>query len=410
MAADITGPGLPTAKGAVTEPDGFEEYAGPMVDIASLKHAARRGRKFWVAAALAGLVLGAAFHLFVPAKFAAVTDLYMAEPTGSDPTAAIANDVSLLGTRSVAQQAIKALHLKTSPTAFVSTYQGTSVSDVILSVKLSATSPAEAVAYDNAVARAFLSVRSNELALQTQLVVNSLEAQVKSLNGQISSLTSAIGSLSAAKAGSQSANQVAALVDQRTNDASQITELQSQEQQDFLIQQSAVQGTHVLDPAVALKTSATKVIVEDALTGLVGGLLLGLGIVVVAGIISDRPRLRTEVAAALGVPVELSVGPTGRRCCGAGPGCADRAPAGHDAGDDGPPSFPPARCRPPVLPGRAGHRPVRAGGAVGVVTGPFAGLRRQTGGAGGHGRGAPAVVAVPGPGPAGDAFDLHDRR
>ena len=322
MAADITGPGLPTAKGAVTEPDGFEEYAGPMVDIASLKHAARRGRKFWVAAALAGLVLGAAFHLFVPAKFAAVTDLYMAEPTGSDPTAAIANDVSLLGTRSVAQQAIKALHLKTSPTAFVSTYQGTSVSDVILSVKLSATSPAEAVAYDNAVARAFLSVRSNELALQTQLVVNSLEAQVKSLNGQISSLTSAIGSLSAAKAGSQSANQVAALVDQRTNDASQITELQSQEQQDFLIQQSAVQGTHVLDPAVALKTSATKVIVEDALTGLVGGLLLGLGIVVVAGIISDRPRLRTEVAAALGVPVELSVGPTGRRCCGAGPGCA----------------------------------------------------------------------------------------
>ncbi|HTT89869.1 MAG TPA: hypothetical protein VMF65_09975, partial [Acidimicrobiales bacterium] len=309
MAVDFTGGGVPMPKVAAPDPDGFEEYSGPMVDISSLRHVARRGRKAWVAAALAGLVLGAAFHLFVPAKYAAVTDLYMVEPAGADPTAAIANDVSLLETRAVAEQAVKALHLDVSPSTFLATYQGTSVSNEILSVKLSATSPGAAVTDANAVARAFLSVRSAELALQTQLVVHGLAAQVNSLNGQIKSLTRSIGSLSVAKAGPQSANQVAALVDQRTNDASQITELQSQEQQDFLTEQTAVQGSHVLDPAVAEKTSDTKVVAEDALTGLVGGLLLGLGIVLVAGVISDRPRLRHEVAAALGVPVELSVGP-----------------------------------------------------------------------------------------------------
>jgi capsular polysaccharide biosynthesis protein len=309
MAVDFTGGGMPMPKVAVPEPDGFEEYSGPMVDIGSLKHVARRGRKVWVAAALVGLVLGAAFHLFVPAKYSATADLYMVEPAGADPTAAIDNDVSLLGTRSVAEEAVKDLHLGVSPATFLASYQGTAVSNVILSVKLSAASPAQAVAYDNAVAQAFLHVRSTELALQTQLVVNGLVAQVNSLNGQIKSLTGAISSLSAAKAAPQSANQVAALVDQRTNDASQITQLQAQQQQDFLTERTAAQGTHVLDPAVALKTSDTKVIAEDALTGLVGGLLLGLGIVVVAGVISDRPRLRAEVAAALGVPVELSVGP-----------------------------------------------------------------------------------------------------
>ncbi len=49
-------------------------------------------------------------------------------------------------------------------------------------------------------------------------------------------------------------------------------------------------------------------IAMDGLTGLIGGLGLAVGIVIVGAIVSDRPRRRSEVAATLGVPVELSVG------------------------------------------------------------------------------------------------------
>jgi O-antigen/teichoic acid export membrane protein len=286
-----------------------EEYFGPMVDLSAMKEAVRRRRRLWVGAALAGLVIGAAFHLAVPARYSAVANLYMVEPASAQPASAMADDVSLLETRSVAAGALGALHLDANPQAFVSTYQGTAVSNEIMSVKLSAPSAAQAVAYDNAVVRSFLAVRSQELALQTKLVVAGLEAQVNALNADIKALTSQIDSLGAAGPGSQAASQVTSLVNQRTTDSSQVDQLQSQGQQDLLAEQSVVQGTQVLDPAVALRVSPAKVALTDALTGLVGGLFLGLGIVVVGAAVSDRPRRRAQVAAALGVPVELSVGP-----------------------------------------------------------------------------------------------------
>ena len=302
------GPGLAPAE-AVAVAAADEEYFGPLVDLSVLKEAVHRRRRLWLGAALAGLVIGAAFHLVVPAKYSAVANLYMVEPASAQPALAMADDVSLLETRSVAQGALHALHLGTNPQAFVSTYTGTAVSNVILSVKLSAPTAAEAVAYDNAVVRSFLAVRAQEFGLQTKLVVAGLQKQEDALNTDMKALTDQIDSLLVAGTGAQSASQVTSLVNQRTTDSSQVDQLQSQEQQDLLAEQSVVQGTQVLDAAVAVKVSPAKVAVTDALSGLVGGLFLGLAIVVVGAVITDRPRRRAQVAAALGVPVELSVGP-----------------------------------------------------------------------------------------------------
>jgi capsular polysaccharide biosynthesis protein len=304
----VTQPNAARENTPSTEVDASEEYSGPMIDLGTLKEALRRRYKIWVGAALAGIVIGAAFHLVVPAKYAATTNLYMVEPSGQNPTQAIADDVSLLQTRSVAAKAAESLHLNVNPSAFLATYQGTAVSGVIISIKLGAATPAEAVAYDNAVANAFLAIRSQELTTQTALVVDGLQSQANSFNKDIEDLTAEINSLSASKAGSQSANQIASLVNQRTGDASQISQLQSQEQQDVLAERSVADGSQVLDAAQAEKVSSTKVAATDSLTGLVGGLLLGMGIVIVGAIISDRPRRRAEIAAALGAPVELSLG------------------------------------------------------------------------------------------------------
>lgn len=303
---DVGESGVTGYKTPVVGSDEPQEYTGPMIDLSVMKDAVRRRRNMWVGAALAGLVIGAVLHLFVPATYTAGTDLYMVEPSGDNQ--AIGDDVSVLETRAVAQRAVAALRLDVDPERFLSTYSGLAVSDVILSIKLSATSPARAVAYDNAVANAFLAVRAQQLRLQTNTLVDGLKLQVTSVSLDASKLTKEINSLSTSKAGPTSADQLAALVTDRSGDASEISQLEWQEQQDVLAERATVQGSQVLDPAEATKVSVKRVTTMDGLSGLVGGLGLGLGIVIVGAIISDRPRRRADVAAALGVPVELSVG------------------------------------------------------------------------------------------------------
>src|SRR5262249_25015872 len=71
----------------------------------------------------------------------------------------------------------------------------------------------------------------------------------------------------------------------------------------------AISGSVILDPATALVHSKTKYLAIYALVGLIAGLAVGMGIVVVKTIVSDRLRRRDDVSRALGVPVRYSVGP-----------------------------------------------------------------------------------------------------
>jgi hypothetical protein len=81
----------------------------------------------------------------------------------------------------------------------------------------------------------------------------------------------------------------------------------------------------VLDTATLAHHSKVKNIIEYLLSGLIGGLAIGLGIVIVRGLISDRLRRRDDIAAALGAPVRLSVGAVSkRRLPLGGPSTADR--------------------------------------------------------------------------------------
>ena len=75
-----------------------------------------------------------------------------------------------------------------------------------------------------------------------------------------------------------------------------------------LTAETSLKGSYVLDPAALSPSKTKKVTIEDALSGLIAGLALGLGIVVVGEIVSDRLRWRADISRALDVPVELSVG------------------------------------------------------------------------------------------------------
>jgi hypothetical protein len=75
-----------------------------------------------------------------------------------------------------------------------------------------------------------------------------------------------------------------------------------------VLTQSMTRGTAVLDPAVPVPPSRRHVALIDGVAGLVAGLTLGVGVVLVEAVLSDRLRRRRDIARALGAPVDFAVG------------------------------------------------------------------------------------------------------
>jgi capsular polysaccharide biosynthesis protein len=283
-----------------------EDFAlGPMIGLRALMAAIRSHRRVWLMTGLVGLIIGAGLHLVIPHKYTAATDIYLVQPAGSDPAQATAADVSLLQTEAVAQQAVTSGRLHMSPSALLSHYTGFSTSGNLMSIKFSGPSQAEAVAGARAVAQAFLAVQARELRQQTDVLVSGLQSQISAVNAAISSLNTSVNNLSGGTPNQQTTNQLADLVNQRSADESQLSQLQSQVQQARLSEQSS---DHVLDPAALVPVSTKKVILVDALSGLVLGLAVGLAFVIFRSLLSERAPDRSTIAATLEAPVELSLG------------------------------------------------------------------------------------------------------
>ena len=95
---------------------------------------------------------------------------------------------------------------------------------------------------------------------------------------------------------------------QRNNLNGRIEALQQQVEDATLRNSSVVASSRVLDPPAALPGLAKRTMVLILASGLIGGAALGCGTVLFFAIMSDKLRRRADVAAALGVPVTVSVG------------------------------------------------------------------------------------------------------
>jgi hypothetical protein len=287
----------------------FHEDAdlGPTIGLRALIATVRHKRRVWLITGLVGLIVGASLHFVVPAKYTAETDLYLTMPAGSNAQSVMANNTSLLQTEVVAQKAIADGHLHMTPHELLSHYSGLSVSDNIMSIKFSGPTQAQAISGARAVAEAFLAVQASELGLQTNALVRGLQSQIASLNTQIDNLNSEISNLSDTVPGSDSSNQLTDLINLRSEDESQLFQLQTQVQQALLNEQSTDHSNSVLDAAAVVPASTLKAVVVDALSGLVAGLAIGVAAVIFGALVSERPLDRSTVAATFGAPVELSL-------------------------------------------------------------------------------------------------------
>jgi capsular polysaccharide biosynthesis protein len=301
-------------------PDDADRAGGPAMDTASglasisfITAVLRRRRWLWCVTAVAGLLLGAGLYVEHPPAYQATTQTYLTLGPNEDLGTSILTEIALAQSRPVAAIALRRLGEHDTVSDFLSTYTPTQVTNRVMLITVKATSAAAAVRTANAVTVAYLQFRASQLRLYQQLVL-------KSLNQQIASATAAAGPVARQIAALQAAPTPAGKA--RLNDLqSQLTALDGEQ---ISARQSsatvtaqttqAISDSRIIDAATALPHSHLKTPALYTVMGLIGGGALGMGFVVVMALVSDRLRLRDDVAHALGASVRLSAGRvTGRR-------------------------------------------------------------------------------------------------
>ena len=296
---------------AAADPPG-EEYSAGLPGWGFIAAAGRRSVRFLAAAAVVGMILGLGLYL-QHRSYQASTSVVLVPNPAELPTDAILTDIALAQSRTVAQRAEHQLGLQENAISFLGTYKVTAVTDRVLQITASGPSDTAAVARARAVAGSFLAVRAQQLEAQQHQEITALQSEVTQAKQQISTLSTEINRLGTQPATPAQQARLTALRAQSTQAQTQLQALQQaitgNQVNVRLSTTQLVQGSQVLDAATPAQSSHVKHAALYIGMGLIAGLAVGLGLVVVRALVSDRLRRRDDVAHALGVPVRLSVGP-----------------------------------------------------------------------------------------------------
>jgi hypothetical protein len=200
--------------------------------------------------------------------------------------------------------------LPQTPESFRGSYSAVAMSPQIVTISARGATSDTAAAIARAVARQFLAIRAAYQQTQYSLLQTQLDQKLAAARQQASQAsTSAEQTTAQANLGAVQAYVTPTLAAAEAN------------------MRAMIKGSVVLNAAEPVKVSRTKGILEYATAGLVISLTLGVGIIVVAAVTSDKLRRRDDIAYAIGAPVRLNVGPlrTGRAL----------APFGRPPGDMG---------------------------------------------------------------------------
>ena len=295
-----------------------------LTSLGFFRAALRRRKWVWRSIALAGMVIGFGMAARLPVVYQASTSLLVTPMStgGENSGAPITNEQTIAGSRTVAELALSKLGLQENVSTFLGSYTVTAPTDRVLVITVNAPSSTDAVNRANAIATEYLQFRAQLVQSEQNLMLNSLNQQVNQDKKNLDSITAQISQVMAEPSSSAQQAQLASLEKQKT----QATAALAQLQQAVLTSQAAtqvttdtiVQNSRQLDTAGAIKPhSRLKRVIEYTALGLIAGLLIGVGIVVIGALLSDRLRRRDDVAHALAAPVRLSVGAvSGRRLNG----------------------------------------------------------------------------------------------
>ena len=287
---------------------------------AFIKAALRRRARFWLATAFIGLLIGFGLYVKFPPAYHATATIVLTNSPNENPTAVMQTNATLAESVPVAQRALEQLGLKQSVASFMATYTATPTTDQVLVITAGARSASTAVTRANALAAAFLQFRTAYVETQQAELVTELNQQLQQAQQHLDSVNSQLSQVSAEPSSpTQQANlrKLQAQDKDANNALAEVkyyvvgTQATGQTTTDSIVQDSKILG-----PATLAKHSGLKGVVLDVVGGLLGGMVLGMAIVVIGALVSDRLRRRDEVAEAFSVPVGLSVGVLNKRGLG----------------------------------------------------------------------------------------------
>jgi capsular polysaccharide biosynthesis protein len=293
------------------------EPGGGLVGLGFITAALARRRRLWCITAAAGLLLGCGLYLKSPPAYQASTSLLLTPGPYENIQTAPNNDQAMAQSVSVAALAVRQLGLKQSASSFLPNYKVTPLTERVITITASATSSDQAVRNASAVATAFLQFRAREMESEQRLVLQALEQQVTQGQQYLRSIDAQISQLPSQPASSAQQSQLKSLQAQRVQAENSLYQLQqaalSNQTVNGAATVAAVKGSAVMGAAAPLAHSRFKKLILDTALGLILGLALGMGIVVIQALVSDKLRRRDDVASALGSPVRLSVGALQKR-------------------------------------------------------------------------------------------------
>jgi capsular polysaccharide biosynthesis protein len=284
-----------------------------LVSLGFLGAALRRGTRLCCVLALIGLVAGAAWYAKSPPSYKATASVLLADSPNQDPAVEVQTDQALAQSVPVAAAVVHQLRLPQSPTSFAGTYTITVVTDQVLTITATAGTSQAAVERAAALATQFLKFRAQYEQTQQQDTDAQLDQQVTQAERRLSAVTSQISQLtSLTTLTSDQQAKLRTLQTEKTAATNALSEVRQYTTQTAAgtqtITREMVQGSEVLNAATAIKHSSKKTAVLDAIIGLVSGLALGMVIVIIRAVTSDRLRRRDDIAYAFEAPVKLSVG------------------------------------------------------------------------------------------------------
>jgi capsular polysaccharide biosynthesis protein len=281
------------------------ESAASLVSLGFLAAALRRGRWFWCAAAVVGLLVGTGLYQKGPHPYQASTRLLLTVGAEAQPGTAILEDQALAQSHTMAGLTLRKLGLQESVTSFLGSYTVTPLTDRVLQITASAPSTDEAVRRANALATEFLTFRADQLRTEQQLEFAAFDQQVTQDKQHLASISQQISRLVAQPVSSSQRTRLSA---QRAQGEKDLITLEQQvsasKAATKVTTDTLIGGSKVLDTASPVPPhSRLKHLLEYAGGGFIIGLILGMSIVVLRALVSDRLRRRDDVAQALGAPV-----------------------------------------------------------------------------------------------------------
>ena len=292
----------------VDDTDESLERARPvLVSLHFIRSALLRRLVICVLSPLLGILIAGVYMLTFPPPHEAEASLILTTDVSSSSEAAVATNVSLLETKTLATRTVAALGLSMTPDEFLDTVTSETVGSQLLELRLSAPNDAEAVRRLNSLTAVYLAFRAEQLSLQSDVLINGLNERIATLRSEIDKLSTETARLRKA-GGAANARKLTEATAERGSLDGRIETLQQSVEDATLRNSAVVESSRVLDPPTAVAGRATRNLALGLASGLVGGTALGWGGVLFAAITSSRLRRRSDIAQTIGANVAVSVG------------------------------------------------------------------------------------------------------